>query len=235
MNLIWFYSKIKLTLIPILLKPKTELTMAKLGDNILSAGSGSLGNMVMYSMHGKNYVRLKPSKYNDRKSEAQLSQRAKMQLVTEFMKPFKELIRKTYAAEATGRAPYHAAKSYLMRNAVDGTYPDFTINKSNALLSKGPLPVPPEARFQIQNDQLLIEWNESTENDKAYSRDTLIVVAFNPQNGRSDYRFTNTLRKENHFSWKPEISLSNDLMPDVWIAFRSFDEELMSNSIYITV
>src|SRR5690554_5366238 len=208
--------------------------MAKLGDHVFSAGKGSLGNVVMYTMYGRNYMRLKPAKYNDRKSEAQLAQRARMQLVNDFMKPFKELIRRTYAAEAIGRAPYHEAKSHLMKHAVQGNYPDLYINKHAALLSKGPLPLPADALFQKQDGALLIRWNEELPYERMHSRDTLLIIASDPTAGCCDYRFTDVMRKEGQYKWKPDISVADDVQPDVWIAFLSFDDSLMSNSMYIT-
>lgn len=209
--------------------------MAKLGKDIMSAGQGSIGNVVVYTMHGKNFIRSKPTKYTDRKSEAQLSQRAKMQLVTNFMKPFKELIRKTYTAEAVGRAPYHAAKSEIMRNAVDGEYPDFEINKSAALLSKGPLPLPANISVKVQDGNLLFEWNNDTEAEKIQNKNTLVVILYDSKSEICKYQFTNVRRSEKSYRWDPGMDISKENLPDIWIAFRNVDETAMSNSMYLTV
>lgn len=207
--------------------------MAKLGDNIMGAGKGKVGDVVLYNMHGKSFMRAKPSKYTDRKSEAQLAQRAKMQTVTGFMSPFKELIRKTYAGEAVGRAPYHAAKSQIMQNAVQGSYPDFSINKEAALLSKGPLPVPQQVSASIQDGGLLVEWTNAKEDEKLHSRDTLLVIAQNPNTGDIEYLFTGARRTAKSFKWEINMPVSQDDLPDLWVAFRSNDETEMSDSFFV--
>ncbi|TAJ00329.1 hypothetical protein DMA11_24855, partial [Marinilabiliaceae bacterium JC017] len=74
--------------------------MARLKNTILDAESGSLGPVVVYSMYGRSYVRSKPSQYRDKKSPAQLAQRQKFQLILNFLRPFKDLIRITFAREA---------------------------------------------------------------------------------------------------------------------------------------
>ncbi len=207
--------------------------MAKLGDNIMGAGKGKVGEVVLYNMHGKSFMRSKPSKYTDKKSEAQLAQRAKMQKVTGFMSPFKELIRKTYAGEAVGRAPYHAAKSQIMQNAVQGNYPEFSINKEAALLSKGPLPVPQQVSVSLQDAALLLEWTNAKEDEKLHSRDTLLVIAQNAQTGETEYLFTGARRIAKSFKWELNTTVSQDNVPDVWVAFRSNDESEMSDSVYV--
>lgn len=207
--------------------------MAKLGKNIMSASQGSIGNLVVYTMHGKDFVRSKPSKYTDRKSEAQLSQRAKMQVVTTFMKPFKELIRISYSAEAVGRAPYHAAKSEIMRNAVEGEYPDFRIDKAAALLSKGPLPLPANMSVKVQDSELFFEWSIDSETEKIHSKDTLVVILYDSKTGNCEYHFTNVRRSEKSYKWNTKKAISNDNLPDVWVAFRMNDESAMSNSMYL--
>ena len=207
--------------------------MAKLGDNIMGAGKGKVGDVVLYTMHGKSFMRAKPSKYTDRKSEAQLAQRAKMQAVSGFMSPFKELIRKTWAGEAVGRAPYHAAKSQIMRTAVQGSYPDFSINKEAALLSKGNLPLPQNVSAVLQQSSLLLEWTNNSEDERLHGKDLLLVVAQNPQTGESEYLFTSTRRRDKTFRWETGLPVSENNMPDVWVAFRSNNEMEMSDSVFI--
>ena len=60
--------------------------MAKIGDNFIGAGKGIVGDVVIYTMHGKSFMRAKPSKYTDRKSEAQLPQ-TQLAKVRGFTKP----------------------------------------------------------------------------------------------------------------------------------------------------
>jgi hypothetical protein len=209
--------------------------MAKTGDNMMSHSSGSIGNAVYYTMHGKNFVRSKPSKYTDRKSEGQLIQRAKMKAVTDFLTPFKDLIRITWAGEATGRAPYHAAKSELMRNALQGDYPDIGIKKEAALLSKGPLPLPGNIKVSLQDGGLLAEWTDNSDTASKHNRDTLVLIALDAKGGTGEFKFTGVPRSAKSYLWKPAVEITQNNKPDVWVAFRSNNETEMSNSVYVNV
>ena len=159
-------------------------------DNLLDSGQGGLGSLVFYKMNGKNYVRTKPVHYRDAKSPGQLAQRQRLQVVTGFVGRFKDLIRVTFAAEAVGRSALQAAQSVNMRNALTGEYPNISINKSRALLSKGPLPLPLSVSVQVQQGELLIEWENGEEASGTNVYDTLVVMALTDDSATGEYRFT---------------------------------------------
>ena len=200
-----------------------------------SHSTGSIGNAVYYTMHGKNFVRSKPSKYTDRKSEAQLIQRAKMKAVTDFLTPFKDLIRITWAGEATGKAPYHAAKSELMRNALQGDYPEIGVKKEAALLSKGPIPLPENIKVSVQDGGLLAEWTDSSDIAAKHNRDTLVLIALDTNSSIGEFKFTGVPRSAKSYLWKPAVEVTKNNKPDVWVAFRNNNETEMSNSAYVRV
>jgi hypothetical protein len=205
--------------------------MAKL-DNLLEGGQGSLGNLVFYKMHGRNYVRTKPEQYRDKKSPAQLAQRQRLQTVISFLRPFKDVLRITFASGAVGRSAIQAAQSYNMRNALEGEYPDIKIDKSKVLLSSGSQPLPSGASVSAHPDGLLIEWKNGEEATGSAASDTLIVIAFAASAERIDYKFTDTSRSEGRFVWNTKLNVSEVALPDVWIAFRSRQMTKMSDSLY---
>ncbi len=206
--------------------------MAKL-DNLLEGGQGSLGNLVLYKMHGKSYVRTKPSQYRDKKSPAQLAQRQRLQVINSFLRAFREPLRVTFAAEATGRSALQAAQSYNMRNALMGEYPDIVVDKSKALLSKGPLSLPAGASVSAHPEGLLIEWVNGEEAAGSAAEHTLVVMALSEETDRSDYKFTEVRRSDGRYVWNPALSVSENALPDVWIAFRNNDLTGWSDSMYL--
>ncbi len=208
--------------------------MARLTNNNLNSGSGSLGSVVVYNMYGKSYMRSKPTKYTDRKSPAQLAQRQKMEKVKDFLQPFKDLVRITFAGEAVGHSAYHSAYSYNMHSGLQGEYPEIEINKQSALLSKGPLPLPENAQISIGSEGILFQWDDIPENKSAGSN-MLIVMAKHISGNAVDFRLTGTSLLEKQFLWKTRLPLDSPADLDIWLAFQKPGEMKMSNSLYLTL
>jgi hypothetical protein len=202
-------------------------------DNLFDSGSGKLGNLVFFRRLDKTYVRMRPERYRDRKSPAQLAQRQRMQAVNSFLKPFRGLIRITFAPEALGRTALHAAQSYNMRHALAGEYPDIHVDMNKVLLSTGPLPLPVDVSVSAQPDGLLIEWQNGGEavGDRHY--DTLVMMGYSQSAETADYKFTEVYRKEGRYLWKPALPLKENELPVVWIAFRNLVQTEMSRNCII--
>ena len=208
--------------------------MARIDNKLFKDAKGSYADAVIYTMDEKTYLRSKPAQYRDRKSPKQLVQRQKMILVNDFVRPFTELIKLTFAGEAEGKRMFAKAQSYNMKNGLSGIYPDQKIDKAKALLSKGPLMLPAEAKVTLTPKGLLFTWSTETEPEYANVDDTLLVIIRRSNSLASDYTFTGVKRYEGSFLWKAPWTGSS-LRPDVWIAFRSKDEQLMSDSLWIEI
>ncbi len=206
--------------------------MAKI-DNLLEGGEGSLGDLVLYKMHGKTYVRTKPSQYRDKKSPAQLAQRQRLKVMSSFLRAFREPLRVTFASEAVGRSALQAAQSFNMRNALAGEYPDIVVDKSKVLLSKGSLPLPAGGSVSVHPEGLLIEWVNGEEAAGSAAKHTLVVMALSEDAGRSDYKYTEVRRSEGRYLWKPALPVSENALPDVWMAFRNEEMTGWSDSMYL--
>ncbi len=206
--------------------------MAKI-ENILDGGKGKLGNLVFYKMNGSSYVRTRPAKYRDRKSPAQLAQRQRMQVVISFLRSFRDLVRVTFAAEATGRTALQAAQSYNMRHALAGEYPDIRIDKSKVLLSRGPLPLPAGVSVTAQPEGLLIRWENGPEATGSAANDTLVVMALPGDTGNGIHDFTSVRRSEGEYLWRLPQPVQANNLEGVWMAFRNLKLTSMSDSIWI--
>ena len=202
-------------------------------DHLFDSGKGTLGNLVFFRRLGKTYVRVRPARYRDRKSPAQLAQRQKMQAMNRFLKPFSALIRLTFNPEAAGRTALHAAQSYNMRHAFAGEYPNLYIDYSMALLSRGPLPLPANVSVTAQPDGLLIEWQNGDEAAGKHSYDTLVVMAWSETAGWGVFKFTEVYRKEGRYVWKPALPFNENEIPHIWIAFRNQEQTELSDSKYV--
>lgn len=203
-------------------------------NNLYESTQGKIGNLVFYQLNGKGYVRMKPIQYKDRKSPAQLAQRQRLSVVTEFLRSFSSLLRITFASEAVGRTAMQAAQSYAMHHALEGSYPDIRVKPENVLLSKGPLPLPVQVTTSKHPEGICIEWENGNENHRTTSSDSLIVLARNAATGHVDYRLTGVRRSEGRYMWKTPLANGTDKLPDVWVAFRNKEETEMSDSLFVS-
>ncbi len=80
--------------------------MARTTNNLLKGMSGKIGDLIIYEMEGKTYARSKPSGYKDAKSPLQLNQRQKLIFVNDFLRPFKDILKKTFFNKENDKRPY---------------------------------------------------------------------------------------------------------------------------------
>ena len=202
-------------------------------DSLFDSGRGRLGNLVLYKMKGRNIVRTKPEHYSDRKSPAQLAQRQRMQAVNNFLGPFGNLLSITFDPGSERLTARQAAQSYNMRNAIAGEYPNIYIDKSQALLSRGPLPLPIKAWMETDPEGLLIRWENGEEAQGIAAHDSLLVMAVFQGDSSCMYQFSEARRPAGQYLWKLQVPLNENALPDVWISFRNDLKSLMSNSMYV--
>ncbi len=204
--------------------------MARLKSNLLESGMGKIGNIVFYYRNGVPCARAIPNNYHDKKSEAQLKQRQKMQLVHDFIRPFSDFIRMAFKEEQSSRTGYQSAQSYHLKNAIEGEYPNQYINKNVALLSKGAIELPNTISYSENDSELVFTW-DTTKSIGAMPTDMFIVlIRYKDNNG--EYFITGTQRFKGEYRlYKEDISFN---IEDIYVAFRSYDETKYSNSYCLT-
>ena len=203
--------------------------MAQIKEGLTGSGKRMIGNLIMYEMFGKTYLRSRPSSYKDRKSPKQLIQRQKMMLTHNLVRHLSPLLRITMKDISIGRSPYHTALSLNMKEAIDGNYPDQHINPHKVILSKGDLTAPTSAKAKRTDEGILLEW--STDNhSEGYnsSSDKLIWCIKDLENTNfSDFEITAVNRGDGKYLLPKQRSQKNG---HIWIMFRSADEMKMSDT-----
>lgn len=156
-------------------------SMAILNYNIPELG-GRYGDVVVYQMLGKMVARSMPKKSNHTPTHGQLVHRAKFTLVARFLSPLRDLISKGYTdIDDIRRARLSAASSYHINAAITGEYPDFSIDYSKVVLSRGELP--PLTSFGVMRnaDSVAITWQDNGSQSLASARDGLFIAVYHPE------------------------------------------------------
>jgi len=76
------------------------------------------------------------------RTEGQMEQRSKFSLTLDFLKPITAYVRTGYKTYANKQTAFNAAMSYIVKNAVSGAFPNYALDFSLALVSRGNLTQP---------------------------------------------------------------------------------------------
>lgn len=206
--------------------------MAQIKEGLTGSGKGMIGNLIMYEMFGKTYLRSRPSSYKDRKSTGQLIQRQKMTLTHNLVRHLSPLLRITMKDISHGRSPYHTAVSLNMKEAIDGNYPDQHINPQKVVLSKGDLTAPASANAKRTEDGILLKWSTDNHSEGTNSSsDKLIWCMKDLENTNfSDFEITAVNRGDGKYLLPKQRRQQNG---HIWIMFRSADEMKISDTKWV--
>ncbi|MBB5439395.1 hypothetical protein HDC92_003088 [Pedobacter sp. AK017] len=196
---------------------------------------GKLGNLVSYQLKGKTVIR-HIGKSNKKPSAAQLATRQKMATIIKFLQPAVPFVNVGFELEVQGtdKNPHNAAVSYNVKNALQGQYPDITLDYSKVLLSKGTLEpaILPEATFT--GTLLEITWQVASDMDWGIKNDRTMLFIYCPELDKAVYVLSGTRRS----TGKDEIELPLSFVGkglQVYIAFKAVNRKSVSDSRWVGV
>lgn len=205
--------------------------MGKFSKGILGGFSGKVGNVVGGNWKGIDYMRSKSSYKNLNPSEAQLTQQLKFGMCIRFVQSMSGLLEKTFNNFAVKKTGINSALSYTLKNAVTGTYPLFSIDYANVLVSRGDLPNVLGPAIVMGADSLLVySWTDNTGVGVARATDNAIPVAYCPDFNQCIYLTAGAARS----SLTETLNLSSftGKMVETYLSFASENGQNVASSIY---
>ena len=207
--------------------------MGKIGRGILGGVSGKVANVVGARWKGIDYIRAKPLSVANPRTLLQVNQRTKFALVLRFLQPNLNYVKIGYKNYAVKKSQFNSAMSYLLNNAIIGVSPNFEIDYSLALLSRGNLSTALNPVFDLTTPgQVEFSWDDNSTDGNANATDKVMVVAYNPLKGESIYLTEGAIRTDLSQALVLPNSYSGEEV-HLFISFMSADETQLSNSTYI--
>jgi len=207
--------------------------MGKISQGILGGLSGKVGNIVGGSWKGIDYIRIKPSSVANPRTEGQVNQRNKFTITLEYLQATKDFIKIGYKSFATKKTEFNAAMSYVLNNAVGGIAPNFTIDYSLALLSRGPLSGVLNPTTDLTTaGQVSFDWDDNSAEGNANVTDKAMVLVYNPSKKES----ISILDGSDRTVGSQVVTIPNTYAGDtveLFMAFVSADGTQVSNSVYL--
>lgn len=207
--------------------------MGKIPQGILGSLSGKVGSIIGGSWKGIDYIRIKPASVANPRTEGQVNQRNKFTITLEYLQATSDFIKVGYKAFAVKKTEFNAAMSYVLNNAVGGIAPNFTIDYSLALLSRGSLSSVLNGSTDLATPgQVTFDWADNSAEGNANATDKAMVLVYNPSKKES----VSILDGADRTVGSQVITIPNTYAGDtveLFMAFVSADGAQVSNSVYL--
>ena len=207
--------------------------MGKLYDSLLSGTSGRTGRIVVANVSGNEITRVRPRKRTSKPTIKQVLVQNRMKQCATFMQSYRGYACKHYGTRTGMKSPYNLAMTNLMDHfKID--YADATITPEYPLLSfsKGNLLAPVPLTLELTSaENLLISWQDNAAGDPERENDFAQILI--GAEGSEISFFVENAAKRSDTSYTVGLPANfQGRTLHVWIAFRTEDGTLVSNSQY---
>lgn len=207
--------------------------MGKIAQGVLGGFSGKVGNIVGGTWKGIDYMRIKPANVSNPKTQGQLDQRSKFSTVLRFLQPLTDFLKVGFKLYAIKMTQFNSAMSYNLNNAITGTYPNFTIDYTKALVSRGSLVGAAGAAVASSSAGVVeFTWSDNTGSGNALGTDKALLVVYNATKGYAVYDTAGASRATQSQNLVVPSDFSGDTV-QAFIGFVSEDGKEVANSVHI--
>ncbi len=204
--------------------------MGIITKGILGGFSGTVGTVIGGSWKGIDYMRSQPSRRSASSTQRQLEQRMKFGMIAKFQSAMNNLLNESFRSYAVRMTGANSALSYNIRNAISGTYPDYEIDYSLALVSRGDLPnaLNPAAAVSAGVD-IAFEWTNNAGTGKAANDDVAVLVVYCP--AKQACVWAESGERQDQSATITVNGFAGEVV-ETWIAFFSADGRDTATSIF---
>ena len=207
--------------------------MGTISQGILGGFSGKVGTVIGSTWKGINYMRSISTNVSSSNSPAQLAQRARFATVVKFLQPLTAYLRIGFKNQAIKMSGFNAASSYNLGNAISGVYPNYVIDYSKAMVSRGNLPGALNPDIDATTPSRVdFTWENNLLDSNAKSEDKVMVVVYNALKGQVVTVVGGNTRASGSQSILLPASFTGDDV-QCFIGFQSATESVVSNSQFV--
>ena len=205
--------------------------MGKLQNGILGNFKGSVGPIMGSSWLGREYIKTRNRQTNKPASSGQLVQRAKFLVLTRFISAIGKLVNLSFkdsSLQITGR---NIAFQYHYLNAITGAYPDYALDYTKVLVSRGKLlTVSNPTAGASGNGFVQFKWTDNSGIPMANAADRCVAVVYCPELNKAIYTTEGAHRSAGGYSINAWFFTGKTV--ETWLAFISADKVDFATSVY---
>lgn len=144
--------------------------------------SGTVGDVVGCMGPYGFYIRSRPRKSDKSPSPKQREARTRLGMAMAFLKPLKEIIYKGFASAHPSRSKttaMNAAASHMLNYAMEGEFPDISINPAAVRLSRGTLMPLLDTSLEQNGSEITVSWSPMFSQFSGHADDRVTVICYN--------------------------------------------------------
>lgn len=204
--------------------------MGRTSKGIMGNISGTVGTVVGAKWRGKSYLRSKPDvKKNAKRSDNQLAQQAKFAVARSFIQGTKDLLEIGYKTTSIGATGQNKALGHMVKKAITGTYPNFSIAYNKVMVSQGSLLNAFDSKAAAAKEAIQFSWTNNSVASNADDGDLVLMAAYCPEFNCTVYRIGTARKTGTDTLQMPGFS---GRLVHTWVSFISADGELIATSLY---
>ena len=206
--------------------------MATSASGVPGSFSGRIGNTVYYQLNGK-WVARTITKSNKPLSPATLAANQRISVTSRAMKIMKAFIDVGFKESGIIKRDnaYNAAMSYNVKNAVQGAYPDISLNSALVRVTEGDLMPALSPTVQQVPDGWQFGWFADPAAPWPSYTDQVMLLAVFPTLGKIAYQLYGPERSVGTALLNLSAPMQSEYM-ETYISFISADRSKTANSVY---
>lgn len=207
--------------------------MAIVQNPITGRSSGKFATAVFSKSFGKNTMRSKPMEVKNPKTLKQREQRSKFSLMVELSRIILNYVRTSFSQVAVGMSEFNMFMKSNIKTAITGVYPDYTIDFSELIVSKGTLTGAdtPEA-IAAAGNQVDFTWADNTGVSDASGNDYAMALLINFVKGEMVQEITASTREDMALSANVPTDWVGDSV-NAYLSFSTDSRDKISDSTYL--
>lgn len=202
--------------------------MGRIMNGLQGPVVGTVGNIIGSSWKGVPYIK---SRYKKRTkaTKEEAANRQRFAMAQRWLKPLLEYVRAGFKGYTPTVEGFIAAKSHLMRNAMDG----LRIDPALVLVSHGELPLAGDiAVGKTTGRRLQFTWDpRPSPTVEAHPRDQVMLLAYDIDHGAAFYTTTGQFRSAGEDFL--DVDGRKGRTYHLYFAFTAHDRSRQSNSAYL--
>lgn len=192
---------------------------------------GKIGPLFGYILRGKGVLRAAPHITKPR-SIKQLAVQERMVVLSPFLNKIKKYLAVGFELSAikNENSANNSAKSYNLKHAIKGEYPELEVDYSQARLTEGSLEIPQNARAEAVENGFKFSW-DFDENGAGHPNDKTMLMAYFPELKSSTYMINGVGRHQGQEILEIHPALKGKTA-ETYMSFITDDRKAISNSVY---